>query len=496
MSLRARWLALSLLACDPAPAAPAPGPADACAATSPVRLAAPPAGWRPEATYQYRFRLLGDRIAYTFDPPDLPDRTFYTIDRCGGAPARLPLPPGSELAGLQLLDTADGPVLYARDAAGVQHLVDRLDVPGDDPPRPVTGLPPGLPANVHPGFVLFAGVSEHGTVSGAAGFGDAAYHFSFYTHAGDPDRPAVHLGDDIVDYAFMGDRMLLLHEDGALRDIDPRTGDGEPLLTGVRAIDLSFDDRRLVWQALGDDLAEPVHLLDLDTGDDREIAVNEFTAQSWGRDPAQAGSVGTWFFTLDSGVAVMIGPDARLVAAVRTDTGEALPIPEHTAWQSASGDDALILRLSLDGQPAEAAWTPRSGGLRVFYRGPADPRLRFNDGARLEYFLPDPADPEFGALHRVDLASGRSVRLAPRVGEGSRRLGDGRYLAVARTGFIYTAEGVYFAHDLDLFDPNTQVYFPLAAAVDDWTLVRDQGVFYVDARGPEPGLWLHPLPDE
>lgn len=76
MSRRAPSLAALLLACESAPASPAPEPVDACAATSPVRVVAPPAGWRPDATYRYILRALDDRLVYTFDPPGMPDRTY------------------------------------------------------------------------------------------------------------------------------------------------------------------------------------------------------------------------------------------------------------------------------------------------------------------------------------------------------------------------------------------------------------------------------------
>jgi hypothetical protein len=497
MSHRALRLAATLLACAPAPAEPAPEPVDACAATAPVRLAAPPAGWRPDALHRYGFRRLGEQILYTFDPPDLSDRTYWLVDRCGGAPRRFTSLRTGEPDDLLRIDTDDGAVLYVRDGAGAYHFVDRLDVPGDDEPRPIAGLPTGLQAFAAGRSVLFSIAGAGGTITGAAGLGPDAYHFISYSHAGDPDRPAVHLGDDIIDHAALGDHLLLLHEDGVLRDVDPRTGDGEPLLTGVRRFDLANDDRRLIWQELGDDLAEPVHLLDLDTGEDREIAVNDFTARSWGRDHGQKVSVGTWQFTADSGAAALIGPDDRYVAAVRTDTGEPLPIPAHASRQGVTLADALILLLDDPAQRVEAVWTPLTGGVRVYSRGPADSdaKIRHLDGDLLEYFLPDPTDPRFGPLYRIDLATGRTVRLAPRVGEASTRLADGRYLAIATSDVIAGGAGIYYSHDLDLFDPDTQVYYPIADRVDGYALA-DQGVFYLDARGTEPGLWLYPLAGE
>jgi hypothetical protein len=496
MSFRALWLAVPLLACEPAPAAPAPEPVDACAATSPVRVAAPPAGWRPDATTNYKVHDLGDRLVYSFDSPNLPVRTYWQLDRCGGAPEPLPSLSALDVAALWTIDGENGRVLYARDADDTTFVVDRLDVPGDDVPRPIAGLPAGFIVRPRNKYVLFDSIYNPLGVTHFPAAGLGSDHYVFYAHAGDPERPAVFLGDDIVDYAFFGGRLLLLHESGDLRDTDPLTGLGEPLLTGVRYFVLSFDDRRLIWQAQGDDLAEPVHLLDLETGEQRQISVNDFTALSWGRFPGEPVAVGTWQFTRDSGAAVMFGPDDRLVAAVRTDTGESLPIPAHVGWQVMTGDDMLILVLPDPAQRVEAVWTVRTGDARVYYRGPGDPKIRHNDGARLEYFLPSANDPEFGPLYRVDLATGSTVRLAPRVPDPPVRLDDRRYLLHTRASGIPTLEGTYFSHDLDLFDADTQAYYPIAEGIDDWVHEPDLGVYYLDARGAEPGLWLYPLPAE
>lgn len=490
MSHRSLSLASLLLACQSAPAEPALEPVDACAATSPVRVAAPPAGWRPDATHRYPLKRLAGRLLYSFDPDDLPERTYWLADPCDGAP--VPLTGWGDIDTVFVLDTDERTALYAADDAGVYHFVDRLDVPGLDQPVPLAGLPPGMRAFALPGAVaLFSRVATTGTLTPAAGLGPENNSFSFYTHAGDPDRPAVHLGDDIVDYAWTGERMLLLHTDGALRDVDVRTGEGAPLLTGVRHIDLAYDDGRLIWQEIGDGVAETVHLLDLDSGDDREIAVNDFTARSWGRDRELPSRVGTWEFTRDGRAAAFIGPDG-LVAAVRTDTGESLPIPAHTGWDPSSGDDMLTLVLPDPDERVESVWTPLTGDLRVYYRGPADTdaRIKANDGARIDYYLATTDGPDHGPLLRVDLATGRTVLLAPRLGEISPRLADGRYLSITDSG------SSPFGRDLDLFDPSTQTYYPIADDVDDWVRVPDLGVYYFDARGPEPGLWLYPLSGE
>lgn len=491
MSFRAARLAVLLLACAPSPAEPAPEPVDACPATARVRLAAPPAGWRPDPVHQYRVRLFGDRIAYSFDSADAPVRTTWLLDPCGGPAEPYQFSRDTELHDLLVIDGDLGAVLYVDDD-DVYHLVDRLDVPGADDPRPVDGLPSGASGFAFDGYVLFADLTTEGPIVGAAGLADT-FQQTFYTHAGDPDRPAVHIADAIVDYATRGPRLLVLLADGTLRDLDPRTGDGDALLTGVRHIDLSFDDRHLVWQEIGDEQTEPVHLLDLDTGDDREIAVNDFSARSWGADGPTTASVGTWLFTRDSAAAALSGPERSLVAAVRTDTGEPLPVPAHREWQGTLRDDAFLLDLGDPEQHVLAVWTPLTGDLRVYYRGRADPQILHRDGSRLELFVPGDDDPNYGSLRRVDLDTGETLLVAPRLGSKSTRLTDGRYLSGAATGFLSTASGLYFTYDLDLFDPDIQVYWPLGAAIDDWRLVDDRGLLYFDARGPEPGLWLDPL---
>jgi hypothetical protein len=459
-----------------------------------VRVAAPPAGWRPDAAANYRIRALGDRLIYSFDSPNMPDRTYWQIGRCGGSPESFSSLSAFDvvITSLGTIDAEAGRVLYARDVDYTYFVVDRLDVPGDDDPRPVAGLPPDVGIYGGRDHVLFGSTPEVAEdLLSATGIG--AGHYAFYTHAGDPDRPALFIGDDFVAFAYLGDRPLLLHESGDLRVFDPLTGLGDLLLSGVHYFVLSPDDRRLIWQAQGDDVAEPVHLLDLETGEQRQIFVNDFTAVSWGRVPGESRMHGTWQFTRDSGAAVMFGPDQQIVAAVRTDTGESLSIPPHLGWQLMTGDDMLTLVLPDPEQRVEAVWSVPTGDVRVFYRGPGDPKIRHNDGARLEYFLPSVEDPEFGPLYRIDLATGSTVRLAPRVPDLPDRLDDRRWLLHTRANSIPTVDGTYFIHDLDLFDADTQTYFPIAEGIDDWDLEPDLGVYYFDVRGPEPGLWLYPL---
>src|SRR5688572_8471644 len=90
MSLRPAHLAalpLLLAACGDEPVAPEAF-AEACPLREPVRLAAPGDGWQPGPNRVYPFRLLGDRLLYSFDESAAADPAFWLVHRCGGAPGR------------------------------------------------------------------------------------------------------------------------------------------------------------------------------------------------------------------------------------------------------------------------------------------------------------------------------------------------------------------------------------------------------------------------
>jgi hypothetical protein len=506
MSLRPAHLAalpLLLAACGDEPVVQEPFAA-ACPLQAPVRLAAPPDGWQPGRTRVYPFRALGDRILYSFDGPADTDPGYWLVHRCGGAPRRFTtFTPGTVLP--FALETDHGTLAYAVDPDGRHVLLDRLDVAGFDVPRPIADLPdydvPGGVAD-EAGYALFARVNRPtGSALHAAGItaGTAVVH----THDGDPDAPALHLGDDVVSLAHRGGRLLVLTDDGALREVDPFTREVEPVLEGVRYFSLADDDRRLIWQAIGDDDVEPVYLRDLEAsariavaeyGVDREIGVNDFAARSWNRMPEQGLEVGSWVWTGDSAAAALVGPHGTFVAAVRSDTGQPLQIPEHRQQRGALGRDLVLVMPDLDNLVL-ALWRPTDGDLRVWYRGPVDATVepRRRDGDALEYFLADPTNGDIGSLLRVDLGTGELTERVPRIGREYQQLDARRYFTAVHAEPVQAGGEVKWTWDLLVFDADSRVYTTIAERVDHFLRFPDQGVLYLDSRGPEPGLWAAPL---
>ncbi|WAS92339.1 hypothetical protein [Nannocystis punicea] len=506
MSLRPSHLAalpLLLAACGEDVVAPESF-ASACPLVEPVRLAAPPAGWQPGASRVYPFKQLGDRLLYSFDGPSDPDPGYWLVHRCGGPPQRFPtFTPGTVLP--FALATAEGTLVYAVDREGRHVVLDRLDVPGFDVPRAIDGLPgydiPGG-APHEAGYALFARANRPlGAARQAAGVdaGTAVVH----THDGDPDAPALHLGDDVVSLAQHGGQLLVLDDAGELRRVDPFTREVEPVQSGVRYFTLADDGRHLIWQALGDDDVEPVYLRDLEVsarlavvkpGLDREIGVNDFAARSWNRMPDQGLAVGRWTWTEDSAAAALVGPDDTFVAAVRSDTGESLKIPEHRQQRGALGQDFVLVMPDVD-TLVLALWRPTDGDLRVWYRGPADatvePRARVGD--ELEYFLAEPTDEATGSLLRVHLRTGELTERAPRIGREYRQLDARRYFTAVHAEPVQAGADIKWTYDLLVFDADTRVYTTIAERVDDFLHLPDQGVLYLDSRGDEPGLWAAPL---
>lgn len=478
--------------------------ASACPLTAPVRLAAVPEGWQPRPGRRYPFRALGDRLVYSFDEFDDPDPAYWLVHRCGGEPERFEsFVPGSILP--FALETEVGTLVYAVDADGRHVLVDRLDVPGFDSPRPIAGLPRFAGSGGAPhddGYALFAHQNPAtSTAMRAAGVGAAT--LAAYTHDGDLDASALSLGDAVVDLVARPGRLLLLDDDGVLRQHDPFARTTDVLLTNVRYFTLAADDRHLIWQALGNDLAEPVFLRDLDVSArsathtfalDREVAVNDFAAESWNRRPDGGLDVGTWSFTGDSATAALIGPDNRFVAVIATDTGASREIPEHIGHRGAVGPEFILVLPDPDDHVL-ALWDPRAKSVRIWYRGPRDsaPELRGRDGDHLEYFLPDPVDPALGSLWRVDLATGQTDARIRRIGREFERIDEDRYFTAFRAEAIRLGTDVSWTYDLAVIHAGTGVYRTLAEGVDDYLRLPDQGILYMDVRGPEPGLWIAPV---
>lgn len=486
-------------------ATPPSGAEGACPLTAPTLLAAAPEFFDPQRDTYYDLLAVGDELLFTFDPPQDPDRVYYKKNRCGGEPEPYsPIAPG--LHNIIHIDTPDGPLLYANNLDNEYFIIDRLAVPGADPRRPVLGLPrarmkaygsftdPELTS-----FITFFAPEEDTDPEyyGAAGLN--SHRRNIYTHAGDPDVPAWHLGDDIVQFDIVDEQLLLLHLDGSLEWADPHSAERQPLLTGVRHFNLSPDHTRLIWQALGDGVTEPVYLRDLDTGDDREIATNDFADLSWQHAPAPAhGIIGNWHFTADSGHAALMGPDGAFVAAFDIDTGAPIAIPEHLHLSPSYYANPPYISLTLPDpeDTVEALWDLATGDLRVWYRGDAErPILLHIDGDIAEVFFRDPNDWEVGSLHQVDLTTGESHQLFPKIGPSYTR-GAREYLSYTdrMVDEPLLTHTVFYSTDIIALDVATGA---MRRIVDDAPTVAHfpDSIVFLDLFGDEPGLRAVPRPE-
>ncbi|MDC0717215.1 hypothetical protein [Nannocystis bainbridge] len=501
MSLGSAIAALALLACREPTSHDPEVLAQACSVTEPARIVAAPPGFVAAPDAWYGLHVLGDDLLFTFDRLDDPRRTYWRLDRCTGELAPFPsLAPG--LHNPYAITTDAGRIAYANDALGTHYLVDRLDIAGDDEPRPVPGLPEQL-GGLQWGlselpFVLHVErhASEHGAY--AAGIGGATH--TLYRHDGDPDVPAVALGEFVQQVRIDGDdtRRHVLRDDGELHRLDLLTGDSERLLTGVRHFHPLAQPDRMIWQELGDDLAETIYVHDFATGDDLALAVNDFTQKSWWRDPEE-GDLGGVQPSADGSLLALPGPGRVLVALVRTADAEAFTIPEHRRFLGFR-DLQVILLTEEAPERVLALWDPIGGRLREWYRGPqVTVALRRVDGDQVEYFEADPGGSAVGTLWRVDLTTGARERLLTRSTAAPAALADGRYfLAFERrqlagpplSGSSYLGAA---ARDLKLVDPATGLYTTIADDVTAYASLADDGLVYFAPQGPEPGVWVHPI---
>ncbi|WP_434423304.1 hypothetical protein [Nannocystis pusilla] len=475
-------LAAALLACDPGDDADS---ATTCPLEQVTRMVAPPRGWRPDLD-GLSFHIFGDHILYSFDGPTDSTPTYWMLDRCGGAPQRF-TPATGRKTRFTGLENDEGWLLYGQDDDG-HVILDRLDVPGFDAPRPVLGLPAGqFSASASARGMQFSSLPETpNNLFGAAGIGAPAR--AHYLHHGDPDRAVVELGVRIVQHQSAGDRLFMLDDDGDLRDVDPATGASELVLAGVRRFNVSDAARRLIWQQLGDDVSEPIFLRDLDTGEDRQIAVNDFTALSWNRpgDPDSPGT-GAWAFTAKGDYAALYGPAHALAAVVRTSDGAAIEPPAGARLRGLLGRGFALTR-DHDDETAWLRWDPATGVLQEWHRGPAGEwslQLFAVADDFIDYIDIDEGGFS-GALWRADHRTGEATMLIPRVGLGTTVLADGRYL----TAFPSRS---YSPFDVVVFDPDTGRYTTIAADVDDFRYFPDQGVLYLGGDDA-PGLWAAPIP--
>ena len=493
-----------LVACrEPVGGGPPEALAEACAITEPTRVVAAPPGFVADPDAWYGLHVLGDHVLFTFDRFDAPDRVYWRFDRCTGELAPFPaLAPG--LHNPHAITTADGLVVYANDGIGRPYILGPLDGADDHEARPVPGLPErlrgGASGLVSPSpFQLFseAHPSEHGAY--AAGIGGATT--TWYRHDGDPDVPAVALGEFVLFRGVAGEfgQYHVLYDDGELHRLDVLSGDSERLLDGVRHFQPLGQQHKIAWQELGDDLVETIYVHDFATGDDLAIAVNDFAQQSWLRDPEQS-DLGTLRVSAGGDLLAQLGPDRVLLKVVRTTDAESFAVPEHLRFIGFTGEQIIFLTGD-DPERVLVLWDPVGGGVREWYRGPeVTVALHRVDGDRVEYFQADPGDSATGTLWRVDLGTGERERLLVRTTWNPLELADGRYfiafdrkilLGPPLSGSSFIAEST---RDLKLVDPGDSLYTAIADDVTAYALIPDEGLVYLAPQGPAPGVWVHPLP--
>ncbi|MCY1055312.1 hypothetical protein [Nannocystis sp. SCPEA4] len=479
MFVRPLAAALALAACNDN----AELPGWTCPLDQPLQIAGPSAGWTPTLGRRARLERLGDHVLYTFPLGDQPGSEYWLVDRCGGAPERF-LPAAGMLYTLGQI-TADHVIVYGLDTNERLLVLDRLDVPGFDGPRPVLGLPdeklqPWPSASEGPMYIGDRRTSET-RVGGAAAIGGTLS--TLYVHHGDPAVPAVGLGDQIVGHFVVDDRVLVHDDDGDLRDVDPRTGEFELVLTGVRRFEVVPGGRRLLWQQLGDDRVEPIFLHDRDSGEDIQVAVNDFTALSWNRpDDPLTQLTGTWAILPNSPHAALYGPAHAIAAVIRLDTGASVTPPAGARLRGAFADQ-FTLELADDDELVLARWDPHTDALREWFRGPLSsypPAIFGATDDAVTYSVPDGG--RTATLWHVDLVTGESAIQVPRVGLQTTLLPDGRYFTVlpARD----------YNYDILVFDPDTGLYTIIASDVDDLDIDPEHGILHSGADG----LWFSPFP--
>lgn len=472
-----------------------PGASDQTAPTCPpsetVRLADLPTDLGPTELYNVDFNVHGDKLLYALDYDGSESDVYWLIDLCTGDREQIETLDADMRPDI-VLDTPAGKHLLGFDLPSQdEYIIDRLDVPGTDEPRRVPGLPAGLRGGqaVAGGAVFgdWNSSSFHTNRLSAAGIGTE--HRTTWFFGGDPDVPAISLGDAIVD-GWSGDgELLLLDDDGVLRRFDPATGTAATELTGVRGAFISDDGRWLIWQELGDDLTEAVHLRDRQTGHDTFLITNPWAAGSWGR-LSDGGGGASWVFNGEHPVAAFMDPAGIYAAVFRLDTGESIPVPPHAGTGLDFGP-YFRLFIADPGAIGDALWDPLSGDPpRVWRPKPIffvfDYRAEEN---AFTYLVDVPDDDNVGAMRRFDLTLWDDREIAPRLYGPIEVLADGRYLSHFRVFDLKTAREY---GDLRIFDPTSQLFIVVAESVHLYKTIPG-GIVYIDTHVPHPAIYLTPL---
>ena len=473
------------------------GNADLCEISGPTRLLAAPEGWQPdEYVTNANMRVLDDRLLYSFGERHF-DAEYYLRGLCGGEP-ELVLDPDDGIFIGAITDGPVGRVLYGNDSDGVHYIVDRLDEPGIDTPRPVPGLPPLR----SPGDALvWTEHLPHGPVWGRPGSltdppvhgvaGLGARTSELWTHNGAPEDAAVLLGTDVVrHYPFSG-QIWVHNDDGRVRLLDQPTSTWTTLAEGARSAQgIPFGERFLVLvQDIGDDQAEPVRVVDPETGESRPVTINDFTQRSFGRDPEHGGA-GTWS-SLGNGDDTFIGlrgPDGPMIEGYMVSTLEPVELPEHLGVARSLGGPWIYLKLAGASAITIAAWDPFTDEMHEVYSGDEQTfmgREYFWSEDRLQYR--EELTKGVYRISALDVPTGAAEVLLPRVGDSYKELADGRVLTMFRDGGT--------ADQIALFDPATQAFTTVVEGAREWHYAEDlELVVYSDYTGPEPGVWATPVP--
>lgn len=460
-------------------------PNAACEITERVRIAAPPADWSADATADYDLHVFGDLVLYTFDDHHDPERLYHRLDRCTGESAPFPsLTPG--LQSPYVVDTAAGRVLYAsKDDA--YYIVDRLDVPGDDTPQKLADLPA-------PGWLDFNVCNQIAHVPYACYWREQG----LYTHSGDPRAPALPVAPGALVSVPYKDAILYVDASAGLRTADPLTGASNLLMGGAQFLDIidpgprlagtdtidpaaSPADAHVLWQPIGE---STLYLRRVGDGIDIPLAV----------DPALAGKQYRW--SIGGDILLFTDSDLGIVlAAVRTDTGATLAIPEHVDFEAVDSDLAISLTIKTHDSLVRVIWDPLTNSVHPWYRG-SDPFVTLGsyDGESVDYYVRESEHPLTEGLWRVDLASGEQRQIASNVGWLQQRVTPGTTVVPSE---IYPSEALASRaqrYTLEYLDLATGQSTPIADLTADVEVVPDEGIVYLDADGEQPGIWAAPLP--
>ncbi|MFZ6177286.1 hypothetical protein [Nannocystis pusilla] len=480
-------------------------PEGGCALDQPSLLVPLPAGWDPrEPSSGVNMWVTENRLLYSFDQAGQKGR-FDLVPLCGGAPEFV-AEKSPSFTSYSVINSKQGPVLY-QFGDYTLDLIDRLEVPGRDEVRRAGEFAPpqasegsllsvsfrGGDFGMMYGFTVTAQAPDPVVVDGVAGLGGARSRY--YFHSGEPDTPTVLIGDDIVRYYQAENLAFMLGDDGSVDTFDRETGEAAHVLDGARYIESVWTadgHLHLLYQVMGDDTSEPVRIRDLETGEEREVTVNDFAAESWGRGPTTG--AGLWRVAAgpDTTVLALRGLDSRFVEAYRLDTLEPLAIPDHvgpsTFIQGSYPGFALVVPDPED--HVIAVWNALTGAMVEVYRGP-EPDWRFrliHDSGRVHYERPN-AD---GSMRRiaVDLASGAATTVIPRLGDEWLVLEDGRLLS----RLDISDDEIKHEFEYALVDPDTGDYELLVERTGEAALVEGVGLLYLDLEASRPGIWTLPFP--